>query len=61
MNEPPEPLKACPLSKRELFAMAAMQGLIEVNPNAYIGDVVRDAFEYADAMLAESAKRKDVT
>ena len=58
----PGPLFAIGLTKRELFAAMAMQGIVS-NPNAAIiagPDVVAAAaVEAADALLAEPAKPRE--
>lgn len=47
------------LSKRERFAMAAMQGLRSCTAEVYLAsDLARHAVEYADALLAELEKSK---
>jgi hypothetical protein len=40
------------LTKREMFAMAAMQGLLAKSEYTYV-DTATDAVAYADALLAE--------
>ena len=45
------------LTKREMFAMAAMQGLRACTNESYLAaDLARHAVEYADALLAELEK-----
>ena len=47
------------LTKREQFAMAAMQGLRACTDGVYIAeDLARHSVEYADALLAELEKSK---
>lgn len=47
------------LTKREQFAMAAMQGLRTCTDGVYIAeDLARHAVEYSDALLAELEKAK---
>ena len=52
--------EVCSLTKREQFAMAAMQGLMG-NPhelNTSPRETVEIAIQHADALLAELAKEK---
>jgi hypothetical protein len=46
------------LTKREIFAAMAMQGLLASSYGRLEGNVARLAVEYADALLAESEKTK---
>lgn len=45
------------LTKREMFAMAAMQGLLAKSEYTYV-DTATDAVAYADALLAELERTK---
>jgi transcription termination factor NusB len=51
-------LGALGLTKREMFAMAAMQGLCASGPCAPYSVIVRDAVQLADALLAELESTK---
>ncbi len=42
------------LTKRERFALAAMQGLVAAFPRSHYTTIAKDAFFFADAMLKES-------
>ena len=46
------------LSKREMFAAMAMQGILSSGSDAAAGNVARWAAEYADDLLAELEKTK---
>jgi len=47
------------LTKREMFAMAAMQGLRACTDEVYLAeDLARHSVDYADALLAELEKTK---
>jgi hypothetical protein len=48
----PKPMHS-ELTKREMFAMAAMQGLLAYDSDRLHQDVAPDAIAYADALLAE--------
>jgi hypothetical protein len=50
--------EAMGLTKREMFAMAAMQGLFASNYAATIAQVAADAVSAADALLAELERTK---
>ena len=54
------PLFATGLTKRELFAAMAMQGIL-ANPSWDVHDVPVVAVEAADALLAELAKPREGT
>lgn len=67
-NEPAYPIKGAlvehqysGLSKREIFAMTAMQGLISIRATCPIGlkKVVEESLIYADALLEELSKVKN--
>ena len=45
------------LTKREMFAMAAMQGILSCGNYTYV-DSASDAVKYADALLAELERTK---
>lgn len=47
---------ACGMTKRELLAAMAMQGLLAADPDD-LSTVAEFAFDIADTMLAENAKR----
>ena len=53
-----ENLSASGLTKREMFAMAAMQGILS-NPRYTYEQLARHAVNYADALLAELEKQND--
>ena len=58
-----EGIGSCPtiatgLTKRERFAMAAMQGLCTTGGYHNYADLAHDAVRNADALLAELAKEK---
>lgn len=44
------------LSKREVFAMAAMQGILSLRVDLNKGNIARDAVEMADCLLEALAK-----
>jgi hypothetical protein len=44
------------LSKRELFAAMAMQGILSSTPDAMYAPTATDAVAHADALLKELAK-----
>ena len=46
------------LTKREMFAMAAMQGILTRSANTDRGAIASYAVEYADALLAELERTK---
>ena len=47
------------LTKRELFAAMAMQGILSENENVYSQpQVAADSVSYADALIAELGKEK---
>ena len=49
----------CGLTKREMFAMAAMQGLCAHSGDYHtFADMASDAVNYADALLAELERTK---
>ena len=50
--------EAMGMTKREMFAMAAMQGLCASVPCAPYSLIVRDAVQLADVLLAELERTK---
>jgi len=48
------------LTKREYFAIMAMNGLLSLNNNAFYGDVVHDAISCADRLIEELNKSDEI-
>ena len=53
-----EPKHLHGMSLRDYFAAKALPGLIAEPGDAHIDELARDAYRFADAMLAERAKRR---
>lgn len=47
------------MTKREMFAMSAMQGLCTHKDYLWFGDAAKAAVKYADALLAELEKEQN--